>query len=110
MSTRFPRFRDAKPILSERTPSLELVLRPMPDTVDSTESFLLVISVNRHPEPADCAQSGQARRDRGRKSCPILADQHNRAAELGGTAKTACVPTRNPYQEGRSHLGSSMID
>lgn len=75
---------------------------PMPDTVDSPESFSLIVIVNRHPVAEDCAQSRPREVVPDRKSQPRLTDRYNQFARSVRQAKTA--------NERASHFDSTMAD
>lgn len=62
---------------------------PMPDTVDSTESFSLVVIVNRHAAAEDCAQSGLRLTEHRWKSPRRLPRRHNRHARSARAARIA---------------------
>lgn len=103
----------------------------MPDTVDSLESYSLVVIVNRHAAAEDCAQSRLVLADRTRKSRRSFTDRYkssNRpderqelpkrsgaARRIGsgthdyfGSSTTVSVANREISTSGRSSMTSRL--
>lgn len=55
----------------------------MPNTVDSLESYSLVVIVNRHAAAEDCAQSRSLLADHSRKSGRSFTDRYNSSGRSG---------------------------
>ncbi len=55
----------------------------MPDTVDSLESYSLVVIVNRHVTAEDCAQSRLLLVVHSRKNCRSFTDRYNSSGHSG---------------------------
>lgn len=54
----------------------------MPDTVDSLESYLLAVIVNRHAAAEDCAQSGRLLTVHSRKIRRSITDRYNSSGRI----------------------------